>query len=90
MAAIAIGTWRRARTFSYVRRVTHYLPSSPRGFSLGRFRAPDGSSFTGLAVGRRVRPLDSGRASRDPVQLLTSWATSRDELSELADATGGL
>lgn len=90
MAGIAIGYWRRARTFSYVRRVTHYLPSSSRGFSLGRFRAPDGSIFTGVAVDQRVRPLDPGTRSRDPVQLLASWATSRDELSELADTPGGL
>jgi 2-keto-4-pentenoate hydratase/2-oxohepta-3-ene-1,7-dioic acid hydratase in catechol pathway len=70
--------------------VTHYLPSPSRGFSLGRFRAPDGATFTGLVVEQRVRCLDRGAQSPHPVQLLASWAGSRDELSELADGPGGL
>jgi 2-keto-4-pentenoate hydratase/2-oxohepta-3-ene-1,7-dioic acid hydratase in catechol pathway len=69
--------------------VTEYLPSPSRGFSLGRFRAPDGSTFTGLAVGQRVRSLDEGTQSSHPVQLLSSWAASRDRLSELASKAGG-
>lgn len=89
MPGIATGYWRRHPTSSYVRPVTSYLPSSSRGFSLGRFRAPDGSTFTGLAVDQRVRPLEAGTRSRDPVQLLATWAASRDELAELAGTPGG-
>ena len=69
--------------------MTHYLPASSRGFSLGRFRAPDGSAFTGLAVDERVRRLGVGPRPRDPVHLLASWATGRDELAELAATPGG-
>jgi 2-keto-4-pentenoate hydratase/2-oxohepta-3-ene-1,7-dioic acid hydratase in catechol pathway len=69
--------------------VTDYLPSTSRGFSLGRFCAPDGSIFTGLAVEQRVRSLDEETRSSHPVHLLTSWASSRDRLSELAGTPGG-
>ena len=69
--------------------MTEYLPSLSRGFSLGRFRAPDGTIFTGLAVDQRVRALEPRTRSPHPIDLLTSWATSRDQLSELAGTPDG-
>lgn len=87
MAGIALEYWRGNPACSYVRLVTHYLPATSRGFSLGRFRAPDGSTFTGLAVDQRVRPLAEG--TPEPAHLLASWATSRDELADLAGTSSG-
>lgn len=63
-----------------------YLPRNTAGFSLGRFLSADGTEFTGLVVGDRIRSL--GREV-GVVDLLARWSERAPELRQLASDGAG-